>query len=147
VLSYPRRWFERFPARAGFLWLMAGTILALAWYAYALALHRLVPLSPIAMGVIYPLWEALLCCGLCIGLLVLFRRAADMQNGFGKALARSQYSAYFWHPILIVPLQMAILAVSMPPFVKFLLVTAAAVPLVFLWSRLLLGSRAVRTVF
>jgi glucan biosynthesis protein C len=147
ILAYPRRWFERYPQKAGFVWLALGITLAAAWYAYALVLHRLVPVSPIAMAVIYPLWEALLCCGLCIGLLVLFRQAADMQSRFGKTLARSQYSAYFWHPILIVPLQMAVLAVAMQPLVKFLLVTAVAVPLVFLWSHLLLRRRALRTVF
>jgi glucan biosynthesis protein C len=147
VLSYPRRWSERFPVRAASVWLLVGITLAVAWYAYDLVLYRLVPLSPTAMAVIYPLWEVFLCCGLCIGLLVLFRQAADMQNRFGKVLARSQYSAYFWHPLLIVPLQMALLAVPMPPLVKFLLVTAVAVPLVFLWSHLLLRSRALRAVF
>jgi glucan biosynthesis protein C len=147
VLSYPRRWFERFPVRAGFVWLIIGMTLTIGWYAYALALYRLVPLSPMTMMVIYPLWEVFLCCGLCIGLLVLFRQAADMQSGFGKALARSQYSAYFWHPLLIVPLQMALLAVPMQPLVKFLLVTAVAVPLVFLWSHVVLRSRALRAVF
>jgi glucan biosynthesis protein C len=147
VLSYPRRWFERFPVRVGFVWFSIGMTLAAAWYAYDLALYRLLPLSPTAMALIYPLWETFLCCGMCIGLLVLFRQAADMQSGFGKALARSQYSAYFWHPLLIVPLQMALMAAPMPPLVKFLLVTAVAVPLVFLWSHLLLSSRALRAVF
>ena len=99
------------------------------------------------MAVIFPLWEAFLCCGMCIGLLVLFRQAVNVQNGFGKTLARSQYSAYFWHPLLIVPLQMAILTLPMLPLVKFLLVTAVAVPLVFLWSHLLLTSRILRAVF
>jgi glucan biosynthesis protein C len=147
VLAYPRRWFQRFPQRAGFAWLMVGLALAVAWYAYALVLYRVVPLGPAAMGLVYPLWEALLCCGLCIGLLVLFRRVIDVQRRFGKALARSQYSAYFWHPLLIVPLQMAVLGVHLPPFVKFALVTAVGVPIVFLWSHLLLRSRALKAVF
>lgn len=147
VLAYPRGWFERYPAGAGFAWLATGTAAAVAWYAYALALYRVFPLSPTVMGVVYPLWEAILCCGLCIGLLVLFRQRADSQRGLGEALARSQYSAYFWHPLLVVPLQMALLSVRLPPFVKFTLVTAVAVPLVFLWSHLLLRSRAVRSVF
>jgi glucan biosynthesis protein C len=147
VLAYRRLWFGRYPARAGFAWLAVGVVLAIAWYAYALALHRVLPLSPLAMGLIYPLWEALLCCGMCIGLLALFRQIANAQGALGKALARSQYSAYFWHPLLIVPLQMALLGARLEPFVKFALVTAVAVPLVFLWSHLLLRSRALRAVF
>jgi glucan biosynthesis protein C len=147
VLAYPRRWFERYPARAGFAWLTVGLALAAAWYAYALALYRVVPIGARAMGLVYPLWESLLCCGLCIGLLILFRQMADVQRTFGRVLARSQYSAYFWHPLLIVPIQMAVLGLHLPPFVKFVLVTAVAVPLVFLWSHLLLSSRAFRAVF
>jgi fucose 4-O-acetylase-like acetyltransferase len=146
VLAYPRRWFERYSERAGLAWLGVGVALAIALYAYALFLYQAAPLSPTAMGIVYPLWEALLCCGLCIGLLVLFRRVADVQHGFGRALARSQYSAYFWHVLLIVPLQMAVLGMALPPFAKFALVTAVGVPLVFLWSHLLLKIRPIREV-
>jgi hypothetical protein len=28
---------------------------------------RYVPVGGTAMGVVYPIWEALLCCGMCIG--------------------------------------------------------------------------------
>ena len=47
----------------------------------------------------------------------------------------------------IVPIQMALLGLQLPPFVKFALVTALAVPVTFLWSHALLKSRALRTVF
>ena len=88
------------------------------------------------MDVAYPLWESILCCGMCIGLLILFRETLNVQGRLGKLLASGQYAAYVWHPLLIVPLQLAIAGLQSPPFVKFVIITAVGVPIVFLWSRL-----------
>jgi glucan biosynthesis protein C len=146
VWAYRRGWFERFHARAGIGWLAAGLAAAAAWYAYDLGLGRLLPLSDAAFGVVYPLWEILLCLGMCIGLTVVFREAANFQGALGKWLADNQYSAYFWHPLLIVPLQMAALGISATPLAKFALVTLVGVAVVFAWSHLLRLLRPVRAV-
>jgi surface polysaccharide O-acyltransferase-like enzyme len=103
-------------------------------------------MSGVTLGIVYPLWEAIFCCGMCIGLLVFFREVFHSQGALGKLLAENQYSAYFWHPLLIVPLQMAFLGVPLAPFPKFALVTLIGVPVVFLWSHLLRRPRFVRAV-
>jgi glucan biosynthesis protein C len=146
VLAWRRAWFERFPRRAGFAWLGVGLAAAAAWYAYDLALGRVVRIEGLAMGIVYPLWEILLCLGMCIGLTVAYREAANSQGALGKWLAGNQYSAYFWHPLLIVGLQMAALVLPAPPFMKFVLVTSVGTILVFLWSSLLRLLRPVRAV-
>jgi glucan biosynthesis protein C len=146
VLAYPRGWFERYPARAGIAWLAVGLAAAAAWYAYDLGFLPFLSLSDTAMGIVYPLWEILQCLSMCIGLTVVFREAANFQGGLGKFLAGNQYSAYFWHPLLIVGLQMAALAIPTAPLVKFALVTAVGVPVVFGWSHLLRLLRPVRAV-
>jgi hypothetical protein len=146
VLAWRRAWFERFPARAGFAWLAVGLAAAAAWYAYDLGLARLLPLSDTASGIAYLLWESLLCLGMCIGLTVAFREAANSQGALGRWLAANQYSAYFWHPLLIVPLQMAALALPAAPFTKFVLVSVIGTVVVFLWSALFRLLRPVRAV-
>jgi glucan biosynthesis protein C len=146
VLAYPRGWFERYPTRAGIGWLAVGLAAAAAWYAYDLALGRFFPLSGTAFDIVRLLWEGLFCCGMCVGLLVLFRQVFHSQGVLGRLLAENQYSAYFWHPLLIVPLQMAFLGVPLAPFPKFVLVTLVGVPVVFLWSHLLRRPRIVRAV-
>jgi hypothetical protein len=65
---------------------------------------------------------------------------------FGRLLASNQYSAYFWHPLLIVPIQMALHPLALGPFSKFIVVAAIGVPAVFLWSWLLRKVRVVRAV-
>jgi fucose 4-O-acetylase-like acetyltransferase len=153
VLAWRRAWFERFPARAGWAWLAVGLAAAAAWYSYALGLGRYLPMSDTAFGVVYPLWESLLCLGMCIGLTVAFREAANSQGALardcgalGKWLADNQYSAYFWHPLLIVALQMTALALPLGPLAKFALVTIVGVAVVFAWSWLFRRLAPVRAV-
>lgn len=62
----------------------------------------------------------------------------------GKFLAANRYAAYVWHPLLIVPLQMAFLGAQSPPLAKFALVTISGVPVVYLWSGLSRVPRLVR---
>jgi len=146
AMAFRRGWFESFPAGRGLRWLAIGVAAAIAWYAWALIPHSGITLGGRAFGIVYPLWEELVCFGMCIGLLVLFRQAANAQGRFARFLAANQYSAYFWHPVLIVGIQMGFLALPLAPFVKFLAVTAVGVPVVFFWSWLMRRVPAVRSV-
>jgi peptidoglycan/LPS O-acetylase OafA/YrhL len=132
ALAFRRDWFLRFPTRAGYVWLSVGLAAAAFWYAFALT-----PTFPISRNIIvdlYPVWEALLCCGMCIGLLVLFRELLNFQGRLDKALAQSQYAAYLFHVTVVISLQFAIKDLSLPPLTKFILVTLIGVPLTFLLS-------------
>jgi glucan biosynthesis protein C len=134
VLAYRRQWVTRFRTRAGLGWLLVGVIAAVMWYTYALALRSILPISDTAMGILYPIWEMALCCGMCIGLTVLFREKLNLQGRIGKAMAQSQYAAYIFHVPIILLFQSMMLHVELPPFAKFALVTLASVPLTFLFS-------------
>ena len=146
AMAFRRGWFESFPLRKGLIWLGVGLASAAAWYAWALIPHGGLALSPRGFAIAYPIWEELVCFGMCIGLLVLFRHAAAGQGPFGRLLAANQYSAYFWHPILIVGIQMGFAALPLGPFVKFAAVTAIGVPVVFFWSWLMRRIPVVRSV-
>jgi glucan biosynthesis protein C len=134
VLAYRRGWIENFSTRAGYIWLSVGLALSVVWSVYALVGWNYFPLGDVALGVIYPIWEAFLCCGMCIGLTVLFRERLNFQNRISKALAKSQYSAYIFHVFIVLLVQLAVVSLVAPPLVKFILVTIASVPLTFLFS-------------
>ena len=138
AIAYRRQWFLGLPDKTGRIWLLVGITLAGLWYAYSLGLRRIFPISDATMGIVYPVWESLLCCGVCIGLLVLFREKLNYQGRWTKAMAEGQYAAYLFHVPIIVLIQFAVLGIDLPPFAKFLLVTALGVPLTFLiasWIR------------
>ena len=144
VLAFRNGWFESYPTRRGMIWLGVGVAAAAARYAWSLLPHGAV--DPSVVGVSYLVWEELVAFGFCIGLLVLFRQAVGSQGRFGKLLAANQYSAYFWHPVLIVGIQMVFARLPLGPFALFILVTVVGVPVVFLWSWALRNFRAVRAV-
>jgi hypothetical protein len=134
VLAYDRQWFQKFPTRDGYIWLGIGLALAGYWYAYSLGLGRLLPFNDITADILRLVWEMLLCFGFCIGLTVLFREKFNFQGNIGKAMAQSQYGAYIFHVLLVLLFQFLVLGLALPPFVKFSLVTVAAVPATFLFS-------------
>ncbi|HTP58796.1 MAG TPA: acyltransferase family protein, partial [Spirochaetia bacterium] len=49
VLAFRRGWFDSFPLRRGMLWLGAGIVAAVAWYAWSLVPHGAI--SPLASGI------------------------------------------------------------------------------------------------
>ena len=120
VIAYRGRWLLRFPTNVGMTWLAIGATAAVGWFAYILVLRHVFPIGPTAMGIVYPIWEALLCCGMCIGLLVLFREKFDHQGPRAKSMARSQYAAYVFHMPVVILLQAAVLSLDLPPLAKCL---------------------------
>jgi len=144
AIAYRRQWFLGLPNRMGRAWLLVGLAAAVLWYAYVLGLQRLFPISREAMDIVYPLWEAILCCGMCIGLLYLFRENLDRQNRWTKAMAEGQYAAYLFHVPVVVLIQHMIAKAALGPFTKFLLVTTAAVPLTFVFAHLIRRPALVR---
>jgi glucan biosynthesis protein C len=123
VLAYNRGWFQKFSTRDGYIWLGIGAVLAGFWYVYQLGLWKFLPITEISMDVFRLVWEMLLCFGMCIGLTVLFREKFNSQGSIGKAMAQSQYGAYIFHVLFVLLFQFLVLAMPVPPFAKFLLVT------------------------
>jgi glucan biosynthesis protein C len=134
VLAYDRGWFQKFSTKNGYIWLGIGVALAVFWYAYSLVLWKILSLDGITMDILYLIWEMLLCSGFCIGLTVLFREKLNFQGNIGKIMAQSQYGAYIFHVLLVLVFQFLVISLALPPFVKFVLVTLAAVPTTFLFS-------------
>jgi surface polysaccharide O-acyltransferase-like enzyme len=142
AVAYRQQWFLRFPTKDGMVWLGVGVLLAVCYYVYALVWKETLAASDIVRGIFYPIWESLLCSALIVGLLVLFRERVNFHGRLAQALADSQYAAYVLHLFVVILIQAAVAALVAPPFAKFVLVAALAVPLTFLlssWVRKPLG--------
>lgn len=134
LVAYRQNWILRFPKKDGFVWLAVGVTLAVAWYVYALVGRNFLHLSDIQIGIVYPIWESLLCCGMCIGLTVLFREYFNSQGNLRSILAKSQYASYIFHVPVVLLFQYLALGFDWSPFVKFAVVTLFSVPTTFLFS-------------
>lgn len=137
TVAYRKDWVKRFPARAGRVWLAVGLALAGLWYVYALWLADDVVFSDAVWGLLLPLWESLLCCGMCIGLTVVFRDRVNSQTPLAREMAQSTYAAYMLHVFVVVAFQSLALGLAALPLFKFFLVSLVTVPVSFLLASLI----------
>lgn len=132
IVAYRHDWLFTLPTATGMTWLGIG--IAAAVLRYGLALGGLPPLRGGGLdgqALLSATWEALLCVGLSVGLLVLARDKVKGHGAFWRALSANAYIVYVIHIWPVIGLQFALAGVGLPPLIKFALVTLLAVPLCF----------------
>lgn len=72
-----------------------------------------------------------MCVSMCIALLALFKNRFNSQGPIVKALANNSFTVYLIHIPIIVLLQYMLIGVAIDPLIKFAIVGAIGVPLVF----------------
>jgi fucose 4-O-acetylase-like acetyltransferase len=137
ALAYRNDWVSRFSSRSGRVWLGVGVVMAVLWYVFDLRLQYMITFNDSVWGLLFALWESLLCCGMCIGLTVLFRDSVNSQTRFSSEMSKSTYAAYMIHVFVVILFQFLVLQLAVPPLLKFFLVTLIAVPASFLLASLI----------
>jgi glucan biosynthesis protein C len=137
ILAYRGDWLRKLPTVTGMIWLAIGVLAAAGYYVYDLLLAKSLP-EIVAIGgkswrsLVFCTWEALVCAGLGVGLLVLFRER--LNKAPGKVLAAvvsAQYGAYIIHLLVVLGVQAGLAEITLAPFTKFLVVTSIAAVLSF----------------
>lgn len=82
-------------------------------------------------ALVYALWEPVVCIGVSLRLLVLFRERFSGTTRFSARLDRSAYAAYILHPLVVVPLTAAIAPRPGGPIVHFVALATAAIGVSF----------------
>jgi surface polysaccharide O-acyltransferase-like enzyme len=145
ILAYRNRWLARLTTQQ-----------SRAWGWVSLACIPLLPLLMVAAGVLsgevnpgvtggfnalslaYSVWEGITGVALVITVLVWAREHFNRQGRVLRSMSAASYAVYVLHPLLIVPLALALSAVPLGLGLKFLLFTPLAVILCFLagyWIR------------
>lgn len=143
IIACRRRWLERIPTSKGFTWLGIGLGAALLRYVYSLSQQRFSLPDVIEGGgldwrsLVWSGWEATICVGLCIGLLILFREKVNFCGRFLRMLSNNAYTVYLIHILLIIYLQVAVANLSAGPLAKFSLVVFLGTPMCFILSDIL----------
>lgn len=135
VIAWHHNWLNRISSRQGLKWLGVGLGAVLLRYLYSLGGHRLFPPSMIAGGgwnwssALWSTWEAVICVGLCVGLLILFRDYIKASGRWQKFLATNAYAVYLIHLPIVVGVQLSFVGVAIDPLTKFLAVTLVSLPI------------------
>jgi len=82
---------------------------------------------------LYALWDSIFSVGLCLALIVFFRRFFDHQKGFGRSLQRSSFTVYIIHcPIITLLAAFLLSGIQIASMLKFCLAACISVPICFI---------------
>jgi fucose 4-O-acetylase-like acetyltransferase len=139
ILAYRSNWFAglsaaqarpwRWVALAGVLFL---PVLAVAAGALTGTMDTAAAGGLTTLSLAYSLWEGFMGVAMVITVLVLFRDRFDHQSRLVARMSAASYAVYVLHPLVIVPLALALSGIRLDLSLKYLLVAPLAVVLCFL---------------
>jgi len=152
LYAYHNNWFIKISHKTAMVWSITGLVSILLWplIIYAGGAFS-TDITFIAgsfywQSLVYSIWESVVCVGLIIGIIYLFKNKFDHQNIFFKKLSRSAYAVFIIHPIVIIPLSFLLRDIGIDPILKFFIVTIIAVPTCFFLALLLRKIRLIRKI-
>ena len=152
IVAYRHHWLGQMPTARGMTWLRVGVGAGLLRYLYSVSRTHLALPELIAGGgfdwrsLVWSGWEALICVGLCLGLLILFRDRCNSQNKWLKRLSANAYGVYLIHLLVILYCQFVVADLALDPLVKLALVMTVGTPICFALSALLRRSPLIQLV-
>jgi glucan biosynthesis protein C len=136
LVAYRRNWLAAIPMRTGRLWLGVAVFLILLYAPLAILGGAMESVDPFLGGwhwqsLVFAMWDAFVCLGMCTGLLSLFQQRLSHQGWLSRELSRSAYSAYLIHEPVITILAVWATGVAIYPLLKFVLATVIFTPVCF----------------
>jgi len=136
TMAYRRDWLQSIPdklGKVGFILAIVSTLVLMP-----LAISRLFgPASNFTgrgtlQSGVYSLWDSLFSVGLCLSLIVFFRRHFNHQKSFGENMQKSCLTVYIIHSLVIIIAAYIIINLRVIQQLKFILACCISVPLCFL---------------
>jgi hypothetical protein len=134
ILAYKKQWLEKLPVSVGKLWgLISIVVILLAPPAILLLLggYEIWAEGLTLNSFIVSAWDSFLCVGLCISLPELFRQRFHGTNRILKRVANYSFRVYLIHPLIIIPIEAAIIDVPLHPMLKFILTSIVGIILCY----------------
>jgi glucan biosynthesis protein C len=153
LMAYRGNWLVRFSEAQVRPWRWIALVFILLLPALAVAAGALTgQLDPQGAGglnwlsLAYSLWEGFMCVSMTIVVLAWFRKRFDQQTRLAKVMSDNCFAVYILHPIVIVPLALALSGIPLNLSLKFALVAPLVVTLCYLVAYLVRKIPFVRSV-
>ena len=153
LAAYRLNWLETFAEAQARPWRWIALVLILMMPALVVAAGALTgKLDERGAGglnwlsLAYSLWEGFLCVSMVIVVLAWFRKHLDHQGRLAKVLSDNCFAVFILHPLIIVPLALALSGIQVNLGLKFILVAPVAVMLCYLVAYLVRKVPFVRSV-
>jgi len=102
--------------------------------------------GPSWQALIYAVMEPVLCVGISMKLLLVFRNRYNRENGLTRRMARSAYTAYIIHPYFVVCGTFLFVGLPLVPLIKFAALCPLAVAACFAVSNVIRQAPLLRRV-
>jgi surface polysaccharide O-acyltransferase-like enzyme len=139
TMAYRGNWLERFSETQARTWRWIALIFILLMPALVVAAGALSgQLDPQGAGgfnwlsLTYSLWEGFVCVSMVIVVLAWFRKRFNQQGRLAKVMSDNCFAVYILHPIIIVPLALALSGIALNLSLKFVIIAPLAVTLCYL---------------
>jgi glucan biosynthesis protein C len=153
LFAYRHSWFRRISVTQVRPWRWAALALVPLFPALAVAAGALSgEMDPAITGgltwlsLAYSLWEGFMGTAMVIVVLVWCRDRLERQGRLLRSMSAASYAVYVLHPLLIVPLAIALSGIRLDLSIKFVLVAPVAVVLCFLVGHLVRKLPVVRGI-
>lgn len=147
VLAHRRGWLQTLPSRVGYGWLAAAVALSIAYVAFRAPLTGYFEWGGANAGQFaWAGYEAVLCVGYALGMLVFFRDHVRGTSRLQRAAADATFAIYLLHLPIIVGLQYAVRELPVGATGQFLVVAGAGFVLSVLAALVLRRVPGVRAV-
>jgi glucan biosynthesis protein C len=139
IVAYNNEWLEQLTEKQVKFW-------------FRLALVA-IPVQPVAMmmtgvlegkiefvggwniqALVYAMWEPFVCFGICLYLLWRFRERRNEMGPFRTFLSDTAYTVYVIHPPVLVLVAVLLIPLSLPAFVKFLILGVVGTALCYVFG-------------
>jgi glucan biosynthesis protein C len=138
IAAYRGGWLERMSDAQAKPWRWIALLLVPLMLLLAVAAGVLSgDLDPAGAGgltwlsLAYSMWEAFMCVAMVITVLAWARKRLTRQGRLARAVSRDSFAVYVLHPLILVPLTLALSSLRLDLGLKFLLVAPLALLLCF----------------
>jgi glucan biosynthesis protein C len=80
---------------------------------------------------VYVLWDSIFSVGMCLGLIILFRRYVNWQGKLSRSMSQQSFAVFILHTPIIVFAAVLMRGINLANLPKFFLASAIIVPLCF----------------
>jgi surface polysaccharide O-acyltransferase-like enzyme len=143
IISGRRKWLDKLQLSTYRWWILAAFLMMptiiLAWISVTDNPSRIQSFTGgLNFNALYlAYWEALLCFGLSVFILSVFKKYFSAKNYFTASMSTDSYTAYIIHPLVLVSLTMLYEPVNLLPVYKLSIVACLSVALSFIWAHLI----------
>jgi glucan biosynthesis protein C len=139
LVAYRRNWLARFPEAQVKPWRWIALVFILLMPALVVVAGALTgKLDERGAGglnwlsLTYSVWEGFMCVSMVIVVLAWFRKRFEHQGRLAKVMSDNCFAVYILHPLIIVPLALALSGLQINLGLKFILVAPVALALCYL---------------